>query len=121
TQDGTGPFIGPDPSPARGSIAAQNVRSIRSDAQRTPVYPVRTTEATSASVHQLANIVSQAIQTQTDRMVAELRSANQSPTNISVSMPPFPSTERVGVFVDVANLLYSDRKSTRLNSSHQII
>jgi uncharacterized LabA/DUF88 family protein len=24
-------------------------------------------------------------------------------------MPPFPSTERVGVFVDVANLLYSSR------------
>jgi uncharacterized LabA/DUF88 family protein len=108
-QDGTGPFMGPDPSPAPGSLAAQNVRSIRTDAQRTPVYPVRTTEATSASVHQLANIVSQAIQTQTDRMVAELRSANQSPTNISVSMPQLPSNERVGVFVDVANLLYSAR------------
>jgi len=108
-QDGAGPFMGPDPSPAPGSIAAQNVRTIRTDVQRTPAYPVRTTEATSASVHQLANIVSQAIQTQTDRMVAELRSANQSPTNISVSMPPFPSNERVGVFVDVANLLYSAR------------
>ncbi len=108
-QDGAGPFMGPDPTPAPGSIAAQNVRTIRTDVQRTPAYPVRTTEATSASVHQLANIVSQAIQTQTDRMVAELRSANQSPTNISVSMPPFPSNERVGVFVDVANLLYSAR------------
>ena len=42
-------------------------------------------------------------------MVAELRRANQSPTNVSVTMPPFPSTERVGVFVDVANLLYSAR------------
>jgi len=107
--DSSSPFMGPDPSPARGSTAAQHVRSIRTDAQRTPVYPVRTTEATSASVHQLANIVSQAIQTQTDRLAAELRRANQTPTNISVTMPPFPSTERVGVFVDVANLLYSAR------------
>ena len=107
--DNVGPFMGPDPSPARGTMAAQNIRSIRTDAQRTPAYPVRTTEATSASVNQLANIVSQAIQTQTDRMVAELRRANQAPTNISVSMPPFPSNERVGVFVDVANLLYSAR------------
>jgi len=107
--EGKNPFMGPEPSPARGTMAAQNVRSLRTDAQRTPVYPVRPTEATSASVHQLANIVSAAIQTQTDRMVSELRRANQSPTNISVSMPPFPSNERVGVFVDVANLLYSAR------------
>jgi len=42
-------------------------------------------------------------------MVAELRRANQIPTNVSVALPPFPSTERVGVFVDVANLLYSAR------------
>ena len=107
--DAVGPFMGPDPSPARGTMAAQNMRSIRTDAQRTPAYPVRPTEATSASVNQLANIVAQAIQTQTDRMVAELRRANQVPTNISVTMPPFPSNERVGVFVDVANLLYSAR------------
>jgi len=107
--DNVGPFMGPEPSPARGTMAAQNVRSIRNDAQRTAAYPVRSTEATSASVNQLANIVSQAIQTQTDRMVVELRRANQSPTNISVTMPPFPSNERVGVFVDVANLLYSAR------------
>ncbi len=109
SRDGSNPFMGPEPSPARGTMAAQNVRSIRTDAQRTPAYPVRTTEANAASVHQLANVVAQAIQTQTDRMVVELRRANQSPTNISVSMPPFPSTERVGVFVDVANLLYSAR------------
>jgi uncharacterized LabA/DUF88 family protein len=107
--DTSSPFMGPEPSPARGSSAAQHVRSIRTDAQRTPVYPVRTTEATSASVHQLANVVSQAIQTQTDRLAAELRRTSQAPTNISVTMPPFPSNERVGVFVDVANLLYSAR------------
>jgi uncharacterized LabA/DUF88 family protein len=60
-------------------------------------------------MNHFANVVSQAIQTQADRMVAELRRANQAPTNVSVSLPPFPSTERVGVFVDVANLLYSAR------------
>jgi len=109
SRDGSNPFMGPEPSPARGSLAAQHVRSIRTDAQRTPAYPVRTSEASAASVHQLANVVAHAIQTQTDRMVTELRRANQSPTNVSVSLPPFPSTERVGVFVDVANLLYSAR------------
>src|SRR5947209_2463214 len=109
SREGSNAFMGPEPSPASGSIASQTVRTIRTDVQRTPSYPVRTTEATSASVQQLANVVSQAIQTQTDRMVAELRRANQSPTSVSVTMPPFPSTERVGVFVDVANLLYSAR------------
>jgi uncharacterized LabA/DUF88 family protein len=108
-REGSNPFMGPEPSPARGSLAAQHVRSIRTDVQRTPAYPVRTSEASAASVHQLANVVAHAIQTQTDRMVTELRRANQSPTNVSVSLPPFPSTERVGVFVDVANLLYSAR------------
>src|SRR5256714_4044116 len=107
--EGPTPFRAPDPPPAGATTGAKNVRSIRTDVQRTPAYPVRTTEATSASVHQLANVVSQAIQTQTDRMIAELRRANQSPTNVSVSLPPLPSTERVGVFVDVANLLYSAR------------
>jgi uncharacterized LabA/DUF88 family protein len=64
---------------------------------------------TTASINQFATIVSQAIETQTDRMVAEFRRLSQAPTNVSVSLPPFPSSERVGVFVDVANLLYSAR------------
>ncbi len=108
---GNGPFIGPDPSPARGSTMSREVRSIRAEVQRAPAYPARTSESapSSASVHHLANVVAQAIQGQTDRMVAELRRASQGPTNISVSLPPFPSNERVGVFVDVANLLYSAR------------
>jgi uncharacterized LabA/DUF88 family protein len=108
----SGPFMGPDPSPARGSGSSvpRTVRPIRNEVQRVPSYPVRSEgAATSASINQLANVVAQAIQTQSDRMVAELRRANQIPTNVSVSLPPFPSTERVGVFVDVANLLYSAR------------
>jgi uncharacterized LabA/DUF88 family protein len=106
----SGPFMGPEPSPARGSTMSRAVRPIRNEVQRMPAYPARPEVGpSSASINHLANVVAQAIQTQSDRMVAELRRANQIPTNVSVSLPPFPSTERVGVFVDVANLLYSAR------------
>jgi uncharacterized LabA/DUF88 family protein len=108
--DGTGPFMGPEPSPARGSNTLREPR-IRSDAQRSSSFAARHGEpvASPVSINQLANVISQSFQSQTDRMIAELRRANQVPTNVSVSFPPFPSTERVGVFVDVANLLYSAR------------
>lgn len=108
--DGTGPFMGPEPSPARGSNTQREPR-IRSEAQRSSSFAARHGEpiATPVSINQLANVISQSFQSQTDRMIAELRRANQVPTNVSVSFPPFPSTERVGVFVDVANLLYSAR------------
>jgi uncharacterized LabA/DUF88 family protein len=112
--DGIGPFMGPDPSPARGSTPGHAQRSGRAEVQRAPAYPPMRTEPSGASVHHLATVVAQAIQTQTDRMVAELRRANQGPTNVAVTLPPFPSTERVGVFVDVANLLYSAR-TMRIN------
>ena len=113
-----GPFMGPEPSPARGSVnTTRDGRTVRVESQplRTSTYPTtgpgNSGQATvsAASMNHFANVVSQAIQTQADRMVAELRRANQVPTNVSVSLPPFPSTERVGVFVDVANLLYSAR------------
>ncbi len=108
--EGAGPFMGPEPSPARGSTNVRgDSRSLRTEAQRAPSYPIRTGEHSGASINHLANVIAQTISAQTDRMVAELRHANQSPTNVSVSLPPFPSTERVGVFVDVANLLYSAR------------
>jgi uncharacterized LabA/DUF88 family protein len=108
--DVSGPFMGPEPSPARGSTVSRTVRPIRNEAQRMPAYPARPEVGpSSTSISHLANVVAQAIQTQSDRVVAELRRANQVPTNVSVSFPPFPSTERVGVFVDVANLLYSAR------------
>ncbi len=114
--EASGPFMGPEPSPARGSVnTTRDGRTVRVESQ-----PLRTSYPTTgtamgaqgiapSSMNHFANIVSQAIQTQADRMVAELRRANQAPTNVSVSLPPFPSTERVGVFVDVANLLYSAR------------
>ncbi len=113
--DVTGPFMGPEPSPARGSTfsSSPSLRHARNEALRgTPSHPVKHSESplmSPSSMNYLANVVGQAIQTQTDRMVAELRRSNQVPTNVSVSLPPFPSTERVGVFVDVANLLYSAR------------
>lgn len=111
----TGPFMGPEPSPARGSMfnSSPSLRQVRNEALRgAPSHQVKPGEMpmmSPASVHYLANAIGQAVQTQTDRMVAELRRSNQIPTNVSVSLPPFPSTERVGVFVDVANLLYSAR------------
>jgi uncharacterized LabA/DUF88 family protein len=108
--EGAGPFMGPEPSPARGSTTVRgDARSLRAEAQRSASYPIRTGEHSAASINHLANVIAQTISAQTDRMVAELRRANQVPTNVSVSLPPFPSTERVGVFVDVANLLYSAR------------
>ncbi|HEY1352036.1 MAG TPA: NYN domain-containing protein [Ktedonobacteraceae bacterium] len=113
--DTTGPFMGPEPSPARGSTFSTppTLRQMRNDALRTTsAHPAKHAEnplMSAASVNYLANAVAQAIQAQTDRMVAEWRRVSQAPTNVSVSLPPFPSTERVGVFVDVANLLYSAR------------
>ncbi len=113
--DSTGPFMGPEPSPARGSTFSTppSLRHVRGEALRAAsAHPAKHTESplmSAASVNYLANAVSQAIQAQTDRMVAEWRRVSQAPTNVSVSLPPFPSTERVGVFVDVANLLYSAR------------
>ena len=114
--DLSGPFMGPDPSPARGSVMSRDGRTVRAETRTTqptaPIYPPsRQAEngISTAAMTQFANVVSQALQTQTDRMVSEFRRISQAPTNVSVTLPPFPSTERVGVFVDVANLLYSAR------------
>lgn len=112
----SGPFMAPEPSPARGSIITGNGRvASRAEVQRGPaptyphVRPASEAGLTSAALNHFSNTIVQAIQTQTDRMVAELHRATQTPANISVTFPPFPSNERVGVFVDVANLLYSAR------------
>ncbi|GCE05198.1 NYN domain-containing protein [Dictyobacter aurantiacus] len=113
--DMTGPFMGPEPSPARGSVLSRDGRNTRAESRPAPtpsLYPSsRSSEGgmSAAAMNQFANVVAQALQTQTDRMVSEFRRISQAPTNVSVTLPPFPSTERVGVFVDVANLLYSAR------------
>ncbi len=57
------------------------------------------------SANHLANIIMEGIQQQTDRLLSEQRRHGQA-SSFTIAMP---STERVGVFVDVANLLYSSR------------
>jgi len=112
------PFASPEPAPARGfgapprpttlaeARAARAEGLMGSHAARTP-HTSRSGEIPPLSTNQLAAVLTQAIQTQTDRLLAELR-RNQPPA-MTVTLPAFPSTERVGVFVDVANLLYSAR------------
>jgi uncharacterized LabA/DUF88 family protein len=60
------------------------------------------------SSNQLGALITQAIQRQTDRLLTEMRHQQHAP-GMTVMMPAYPSTERVGVFVDVANLIYSAR------------
>jgi uncharacterized LabA/DUF88 family protein len=102
------PFGGPEPSSARGfgpvprGVAMPAERSVRMP------RPERTVETGNVSVNQLAMIFTQAIQQQTDRLLMELRRSQGTPS-MTVNFPPMPSNERIGVFVDVANLLYSAR------------
>ncbi len=102
------PFAGPEPSSARGfgpvprGVAMPAERSVRMP------RPERTVETGNVSANQLAMIFTQAIQQQTDRLLMELRRSQGTPS-MTVNFPPMPSNERVGVFVDVANLLYSAR------------
>ncbi len=102
------PFAGPEPSSARGfgpvphGIARPAERSVR--LPRTD----RTIDTNNVTINQLATLFTQAMQQQTDRLLMELR-RNQGTPSMTVNFPPMPSTERVGVFVDVANLLYSAR------------
>ena len=102
------PFAGPEPSSARGfgpvprgiaSPAERNVRLPRTD---------RAIETNNVTMNQLAMLFTQAMQQQTDRLLMELR-RNQGTPSMTVNFPPMPSNERIGVFVDVANLLYSAR------------
>jgi uncharacterized LabA/DUF88 family protein len=102
------PFGAPEPSFSRG-FGPQP----RGTASTTRDYYPRTgrtdrLDVPPMSPNQLGATVTQAIQQQTDRLLAELRH-QQNPPSMTVMFPPFPSTERVGVFVDVANLLYSSR------------
>jgi|GEM_PF-401582 uncharacterized LabA/DUF88 family protein len=113
------PFASPEPAPARGfgspprpttlseARAARSEGFISGHAARVS-HTSRSGEVPPLSTNQLAAVFTQAIQNQTDRLLAELR-RNQSPPSMTVTFPPFPSTERVGIFVDVANLLYSAR------------
>ena len=109
------PFGAPAPSFARGF--GPQPRGVASPARDLyaprPTRTERGTDTPPMSSNQLANIVSGAIAQQTDRLLAELRH-QQYPPSMTVMFPPAPSTERLGIFVDVANLLYSSR-SLRIN------
>jgi uncharacterized LabA/DUF88 family protein len=101
------PYVSPEPAYPRGF--GPQPRGVAGPV-REPYTP-RTGQRggeTPISTNQLAGIVSSAIQQQTDRLLTELR-RQAPPANMTIAMPPFPSTERVGVFVDVANIVYSSR------------
>jgi len=99
--------FGPQPRGVSSSTSTQNLYSPR------PTRTERGTDTPPMSSNQLANIVSSTIAQQTDRLLTELR-YQQHPPSMTVMFPPMPSTERVGIFVDVANLMYSSR-SLRIN------
>lgn len=109
TRGTTSPFGAPEPSFARGFGPQPRgvAQPLRESYPRT-VRPERGMDIPPMSSNQLASVVSHAIQQQTDRLLSELRHQAHAPS-MTVQFPAFPSTERVGVFVDVANLLYSAR------------
>jgi uncharacterized LabA/DUF88 family protein len=101
------PYGSPEPAYPRGF--GPQPRGVAGPAREpyTPRTGQRGAE-TPISTNQLASVLNGAIQQQTDRLLTELR-RQAPPANMTISMPPFPSTERVGVFVDVANIVYSSR------------
>lgn len=107
-QEPSSPFGSPEPSFAHGfgpqssgvaSPLHENLPRIRRG-ERSSDVPM--------SANQLGMNITSAITQQTDRLLNELR-RQQYPPSMTVALPAFPSTERIGVFVDVANLLYSAR------------
>jgi uncharacterized LabA/DUF88 family protein len=101
------PYVSPEPAYPRGF--GPQPRGVAGPVREpyTPRTGQRGAE-TPISTNQLANVLNSAIQQQTDRLLTELR-RQSPPANMTIAMPPFPSTERVGVFVDVANIVYSSR------------
>ncbi|HKW21602.1 MAG TPA: NYN domain-containing protein, partial [Ktedonobacterales bacterium] len=112
-QESASPFGSPEPSFAHGfGPQSSGVASPLHE----PLPRIRRGERSGdvpMSANQLGTIITSAITQQTDRLLSELR-RQQYPPSMTVALPAFPSTERIGVFVDVANLLYSAR-SQRMN------
>lgn len=100
-------FGSPEPQMARGF--GPQPRGVAGPApssfQRAPRE--RGVDVPPMSPNQLGTLVTHAIQQQTDRLLNELRYQPQGPS-MTVALP-MPTTERIGVFVDVANLHYSAR------------
>ncbi len=108
-QEPASPFSAPEPSFARGfgpqssgvaSPLHEPLPRVRRNERGGDVPPM--------SSNQLGAVLTNSIAQQTDRLLNELR-RQQYPPSMTVALPAFPSTERIGVFVDVANLLYSAR------------
>ena len=102
------PYSGPEPSYARGfgptpSGVAMPVR----ESYPRPSRIDRSVDPMAAAVTQLGSVMREAINTQTDRLLTELR--HQQPPAVTLSIPNALTAERVGIFVDVANLVYSMR------------
>jgi uncharacterized LabA/DUF88 family protein len=104
------PFGAPAPSFARGfGPQPRGVASTAHDPYTPrPTRTERGTDTPPMSSNQLANMVASAIAQQTDRLLTEMR-RQPPPPSMTLMFPPSVSTERVGIFVDVANLLYSAR------------
>ncbi|HEY7983964.1 MAG TPA: NYN domain-containing protein [Ktedonobacterales bacterium] len=104
------PFGAPEPNTPRG-FGAQP-QGTATPYQERPARTPRTDRAggdvSSAALAQLGTTLTQAIQQQTDRLLVTMRHT-QAPPTMTLALPALPSTERIGVFVDVANLLYSSR------------
>ena len=94
----------PEPAHARGFGPV--TRGVASEYRTPPTFSrsSRVSEGAPISANHLAGIIMDAMQQQTDRLLSEQRRHGASTFTIAM-----PSTERVGVFVDVANLLYSSR------------
>ncbi|HLY32542.1 MAG TPA: NYN domain-containing protein, partial [Ktedonobacterales bacterium] len=107
------PYGSPEPAYARG-FAPQprpSVAATRSDLYTPATRNGRSNGETAQVVSQLNSAVREVRETfqqQTDRLLTEMRRQQMSPA-MTVNFPPMPSNERVGVFVDVANLVYSAR------------
>ena len=108
-QEPASPFGSPEPSFAHGfGPPSAGVASPLHESAPRIRRNERSGEAPPMSANQLGTVLTGAIAQQTDRLLSELR-RQQYPPSMTVALPAFPSTERIGVFVDVANLLYSAR------------
>jgi uncharacterized LabA/DUF88 family protein len=103
------PFVSPEPQMVRGF--GPQPQGVAEPAPSSPPHrPPRERERLEVppmSPNQLGNMLTHAIQQQTDRLLSELHRQPQGPA-MTLAVP-LPSTERVGIFVDVANLIYSAR------------
>ncbi|HEX8997839.1 MAG TPA: NYN domain-containing protein, partial [Ktedonobacterales bacterium] len=104
----TSPYSSPEPSFARGfgPTPAGVATPVRESYPR-PSRVERGVDNGAANTAQLGAVIREAIGTQTDRLLNELR--RQQPPSVTLALPSAATTERVAVFVDVANVIYSAR------------